>query len=66
MCKPVTMKAETDTDMEEWNVGASGRKAVKESDSNVSSGSSGGGRRKSTDQTSLQDDIQTQILRQLQ
>ena len=48
--KPVNMETETDSDMEQWNVGASERKAVKESDSNVSSGGKGGGRRKSTDQ----------------
>ena len=60
------METETDTDAEKWNVGVNGKKAVKELDSNVSFGGSGGGHRKSTDQTSLQADIQTQILKQLQ
>ena len=37
---------ETDTETEEWNGGVNGKKAVKELDSNVSSGGSGGRRRK--------------------
>ena len=60
------VETETDTDAEEWNGGVNGKKAVKELDSNVSSGGSGGGRRKSTDQTSQKADIQTQILKQWQ
>ena len=41
--RPVPVETETDTDVEEWNGGVNGKKAVKELDSNVSSGGSGVG-----------------------